>query len=384
MAVGRLEPIRDLLLRVMKQQNPDGDWPQWFMFFERERNIRPGDSHGDIVFWPVLVLAQYLIASGDTAVLNERVPFFDGSGPDAGERATVWEHTERALSLIRKRVIPGTALAAYGHGDWNDSLQPANPTMRERLCSAWTVTLHYQTLKTLAQALKKIGRTAGRFELRAGSASKVLKDFQRLLVVDGVLTGYALFEEGGKARHLLHPSDDSTGVRFSALGMIHAILEDMLTPEQIRAHLQLIDSHLSGPDGVRLFDRPMTYHGGPQRLFQRAETATYFGREIGLMYMHAHLRCAQAHGAHRRERNGFSARSVRQIRSVSARSCRARLFGKPTATTPARMLHLPTAFRPGRSTTGSPRARFPSTAAGVCIPAARASLWVSSSDASSV
>jgi cellobiose phosphorylase len=38
----------------------------------------------------------------------------------------------------------------------------------------------------------------------------------------------------------------------------------------------------------------MPYHGGPMRFFQRAESATYFGREIGLMYMHAHLRYAQA------------------------------------------------------------------------------------------
>jgi 1,2-beta-oligoglucan phosphorylase len=62
LALGRFEPVRDILIRVFKQQNPDGDWPQWFMFFERERNIRPGDSHGDIVFWPVLALAQYLAA----------------------------------------------------------------------------------------------------------------------------------------------------------------------------------------------------------------------------------------------------------------------------------------------------------------------------------
>ena len=34
--------------------------------------------------------------------------------------------------------------------------------------------------------------------------------------------------------------------------------------------------------------------GGLQRNFQRAETSTFFGREIGLMYMHAHLRWAQA------------------------------------------------------------------------------------------
>ena len=70
-------PIRDLLLRVMRAQNADGDWPQWFMFFERDRDIRAGDSHGDIVFWPVLALAQYLIASGDATLLDERVPFFD-------------------------------------------------------------------------------------------------------------------------------------------------------------------------------------------------------------------------------------------------------------------------------------------------------------------
>ena len=71
-----LKPLRDLLMRVFSQQNPDGDWPQWFMFFERERNIRAGDSHGDIVFWPVLALAQYLLASEDSSILDEIAPFF--------------------------------------------------------------------------------------------------------------------------------------------------------------------------------------------------------------------------------------------------------------------------------------------------------------------
>jgi 1,2-beta-oligoglucan phosphorylase len=292
-ALDQVKPIRDLLLRVMRAQNPDGDWPQWFMFFERERGIRAGDSHGDIVFWPLAVLAQYLIASGDAGLLDQQVPFFDSRGPDAGEPATVWQHVQRALALIEKRVIPGTALAAYGHGDWNDSLQPADPAMRERMCSAWTVTLHFQALVSLANALRSIGRPqeADGFEK---SAAGVRKDFQRLLVVDGVLAGYALFDAGKEVRYLLHPSDKTTGVRYSSLAMIHAILEDLLTPTQARDHLKLIETKLSAPDGVRLFDRPMHYHGGLQRLFQRAETATYFGREIGLMYMHAHLRYAQA------------------------------------------------------------------------------------------
>jgi 1,2-beta-oligoglucan phosphorylase len=293
LALERPEPIRNLLLRVMKQQNPDGDWPQWFMFFERERGIRPGDSHGDIVFWPLVVLAQYLIASGDAAVLEERVRFFDGRSPEAGEEATVWQHAQRALALIQKRLIAGTALAAYGHGDWNDSLQPADPRLREHMCSAWTVTLHFQTLTSLARALRAIGKPQDAAPLES-QAEAVHRDFQRLLLVDGVLAGYAIFAGNGQPRYLLHPRDEVTGLKYSSLAMIHAILEDMLTPQQTREHLRLLEQELSGPDGVRLFDRPMPYHGGPQQIFQRAESATFFGREIGLMYTHAHLRYAQA------------------------------------------------------------------------------------------
>lgn len=292
LALGFTAPVRDLLLRVMAAQSPDGDWPQWFMFFERERDIRAADSHGDIVFWPVLAVSQYLIASGDADLLNERVPFFTEEVGNA-EHATVWQHIQRAFSVVEQRTIKGTALAAYGHGDWNDSLQPADPAMREQMCSAWTVTLHHQTLVTLAQALRKIDRVEDAARLE-NIARDVQRDFQRLLLIDGVLTGYALFADENDVRYLLHPRDPTSGVRYSALAMIHAILEGMFTPAQAREHLQLIEKHLSGPDGVRLFDQPMPYHGGPQRFFQRAESATFFGREIGLMYMHAHLRYAQA------------------------------------------------------------------------------------------
>jgi CRISPR-associated protein Csx3 len=234
-----------------------------------------------------------LLASGDAAVLEQKVPFFDPRSPAAGEQATVWGHAQRALQLIGRRVLPGTALAAYGHGDWNDSLQPADPVLREHMCSAWTVTLHFQTLGTLARALRAIGRAEDAAPLER-QAEAVHRDFQRLLLVDGVLAGYAIFEGAGQLRYLLHPRDQVTSLKYSSLAMMHAIIEDMLTPEQTRAHLRLIEQHLSGPDGARLFDHPMPYHGGPQRIFQRAESATFFGREIGLMYTHAHLRYAQA------------------------------------------------------------------------------------------
>lgn len=302
LAHGQTAPMRELLLRVMKAQATDGDWPQWFMFFARDAAIRAGDSHGDIVFWPLLALAQYLIASGDASILDERVPFFSRRRSHAASGPSVWQHVLRALAVIRKRTIAGTALVAYGHGDWNDALQPADPSMRDNMCSAWTVTLHHQTLTTLARALRQIGRkpAAARLERQA---TAVRRDFVRLLLVDDVLAGYALFganretraaDADAPLRYLLHPRDETTGVRYSLLAMIHAILEGLFDAQQMRHHLHLIDAHLTGPDGARLFDRPLPYHGGPQRYFQRAESASFFGREIGLMYTHAHLRYAQA------------------------------------------------------------------------------------------
>ncbi len=293
LALGRWEPIRDLLLRLFAAQNADGDWPQWFTFFERDRGIRAGDSHGDVVFWPVLALARYLLASEDSGVLDEVVPFFDPAGPQHGEQATVLAHVERAFEVMRRRTIPGTVLAAYGHGDWNDSLQPADPAMRERMCSSWTVTLHVQMLDTLARALRRVGLADRAARLEADGA-RIREEFTRLLVRDDTLAGFAYFHEQGPVELLMHPGDRGTGIRLSLLPMIHAIINDMLSPEQARTHVEHMRQHLLGPDGARLFDRPPTYRGGEQRMFQRAETASYFGREIGIMYMHAHLRYAEA------------------------------------------------------------------------------------------
>jgi len=293
LSLGQFEPVRDLLLRLYRNQNPDGDWPQWFMFFARERTVRAEESHGDIVFWPVLALARYLTASEDASLLDKRIPYFDACGADHAERASLWGHVERALAAMAQRVVAGTRLAAYGHGDWNDSFQPADPSMRERLCSAWTVTLQYQTLTALAAALRRVGRTEPCAALDE-SANAVRDDFQRLLVGDGVLPGFAYFHPDGSMERWLHPSDASTGIRYRLLPMIHAILADLLSPAQAQAHVALIREHLLGPDGARLFDRPPRYQGGLQQRFQRAESSSFFGREIGIMYTHAHLRYAEA------------------------------------------------------------------------------------------
>jgi cellobiose phosphorylase len=194
---------------------------------------------------------------------------------------------------VARRQIPDTSLVAYGHGDWNDSLQPVDPAMRERLCSSWTVTLQFQTATTLAAALRRLGHDEIAARLHV-LATRTHDDFQRMLMPDATLAGFAYFKDGGDVEYLLHPRDNATGIRYRLLPMIHAVISGLLTPEQARTHVGYIRDHLLAPDGARLFDRPPQYRGGRQRIFQRAESSSFFGREIGLMYVHAHLRYAEA------------------------------------------------------------------------------------------
>src|SRR5262249_3278475 len=120
------------------------------------------------------------------------------------------------------------------------------------------------------------------------------EDFQRLLIIDETLAGFAYFHPDRRIDYWLHPRDRHTGIHYRLLPMTHAIINDLLTPAQAQTHVGYITQYFLGADGARLFDRPPPYRGGSHRYFQRAESSTFFGREIGLMYMHAHLRYAQA------------------------------------------------------------------------------------------
>jgi 1,2-beta-oligoglucan phosphorylase len=301
-ALGQLPPLRDLLLRVMRAQKSDGDWPQAFEFFCDAPMPGQSESHGDVVFWPLLALGQYITISGDGGLLAELVRVRREDGVSAAE--PVIEHVRRALDHIGRGTIQGSPLPAYGNGDWNDSLQPADPRMAAHLCSSWTAVLQVHALRTLADALNRTASGTLNADLQTLAAAcaadadqladQTARTLQEVLVADGELAGYVLLSAGGVIEHLVHPSDERTGLHHGILPMIHAISADLLTPDQARTHLAVIAEHLLGPDGARLFDRPAAYRGGPMKVFQRAEAATFFGREIGLMYTAAHLRYAEA------------------------------------------------------------------------------------------
>ena len=126
-------------------------------------------------------------------------------------------------------------------------------------------------------------------------ADAIRADFNRHLVHDGTVAGYAIFgADGGVQELLLHPSDKKTGVSYSLIPMSCGIAGGIFSPAQSQHHMRLIREHLLFPDGVRLMDKPLPYRGGAERIFRRAESSPFFGREIGLMYVHSHLRYCEA------------------------------------------------------------------------------------------
>jgi len=288
----KYQEARQVISIIFSNQNPDGGWPQWWMF-DRYFTIRAHEAHGDIVYWCIIALSNYISVTGDFGIFDEVLPYFNEKGIHHAEKTPLREHMDRLISMITSSFIPGTALVPYGGGDWNDSLQPVSEELASRMISSWTVEMNYQAFMQYAGVLQEHGETEEAAELYHIS-ERIRADFNKYLVKDKIVSGYGLVEADGSISVLLHPSDKETGISYSILPMERGILSGIFTKEQALFHHQIIENKLKGPDGARLMDRPLKYSGGIQTIFQRAESSTFFGREIGLMYIHEHIRYAES------------------------------------------------------------------------------------------
>lgn len=291
LTMGKYDEARQVLCTIFSNQNPDGGWPQWWMF-DSYANIRAGDSHGDVVYWVIIALSNYIKVTGDLKILDEVLPFFDENRGEAVEKKPVSGHMDRLFHLVIDSFIPDTALVPFGGGDWNDSLQPVSRDLAERMISSWTVEMNYQAFMQYRKVYEQTD--TAKAEALKEICEKIRTDFNKYLVKDGIVAGYGLVEEDRSISLLLHPSDVKTGVKYSILPMDRGIISEIFTKEQALHHLDIIEQYLKGPDGARLMDRPLKYKGGIQTIFQRAESSTFFGREIGLMYVHEHIRYAES------------------------------------------------------------------------------------------
>lgn len=287
LSLEKYDTAKMVLLTIFANQNSFGDWSQWWMF-DAYREIRAGDCHGDIYYWVMIATANYIKTTGDVHILQEKTTYFDDKSLH-----TVQEHLDRLTLMIVDSYIEGTALVPFGGGDWNDSLQPVNEELAKRLISSWTVEMNYQAFSEMQEVYQKLGNQKRGDELKE-HLQKIHSDFNKYLIKDNVVAGYGYVEDDKTISVLLHPTDVKTGIKYSLLPMNRGIICGIFTKDQALSHQKIINQYLKGPDGARLMDKPMKYKGGIQEIFQRAESSTFFGREIGLIYIHEHIRYAES------------------------------------------------------------------------------------------
>jgi cellobiose phosphorylase len=283
--------VRDILLKVYARQfKENGDFPQWYMF-DKYYQIQAHESHGDIIIWPLRSIAYYLKATADLSILDEYASLMSLETNDFSHSIKIIDHLKLQIESIRKTFIEGTHLPRYGGGDWDDTLQPANHDLTTKMVSGWTVALLYESVKLLSEEIKSYDEL---FSTELISLAQLIKiDYENYLIVDGIPAGFVVID-GNDLTYLLHPRDVKTGLKYRLLPFTRGMISEIADENQIEKYAEIIKTVFKHPDGVRLMDTTVEYKGGQKTYFTRAETAANFGREIGLQYVHAHIRYIEA------------------------------------------------------------------------------------------
>ena len=286
----KFDIAKNILLKVYsRQQISDFGFPQWFMF-DNYKFIHADSSHGDIIVWPLKAISEYIKQSGDLNILDCEVPYFDNiTGNFTDKKDSIFNHILNELNVIKNSFINGTHLSCYGGGDWDDTLQPKDKSLSKNMVSGWTILLTLDAISSFIKLTKNTKYDITEFEK---IYNDMHKDYFDIVVKDNIPAGFVYFSD--KTEYMLHPLDKKSGIKYRLLPLTRGMLGEIFDSTKVEDYLKIIDEYLMYPDGVRLMSDPIKYNYGKNSMFMRAETASNFGREIGMQYVHAHIRYCES------------------------------------------------------------------------------------------